>query len=190
MSYDVARRRAVLFGEWIGGWNHRCLSDPLIYGSLAPATAQPFGTDCAGTAGLLSSQPQILLDFLQRVPEWCVLVALVGSGQAIHQSEEGGLPTRRRCAATFRVLLVQLPAPSIGACPHNDRHASRALNVAGRRMGRTERISSTAEDPMRAADDPSAHPSGLSPRRRSADRGVRRRPSTRPAASGSSLASG
>lgn len=41
------------------------------------------------------SEPQLLLDFLQRVPEWCVLVALVGSGQAIHQGEEGGLPLWR-----------------------------------------------------------------------------------------------
>ena len=38
-----------------------------------------------------ASEPEHLLDFLLRVPEWCVLVALVGTGQAIHQGEEGGL---------------------------------------------------------------------------------------------------
>lgn len=41
------------------------------------------------------SEPQHLLEFLQRVPGWCVLVALVGEGQAIHQGEEGGLPLWR-----------------------------------------------------------------------------------------------
>lgn len=48
-----------------------------------------------GHAQATVSEPQLLLDFLQRVPEWCVLVALVGSGQAIHQGEEGGLPLWR-----------------------------------------------------------------------------------------------
>lgn len=42
------------------------------------------------------SEPQHLLEFLQRVPDWCVLVALVGEGQAIHQGEEGGLPLWRK----------------------------------------------------------------------------------------------
>jgi len=46
------------------------------------------------------SEPQHLLDFLRRVPEWCVLVALVGSGQAIHQGEEGGLPLWREAVET------------------------------------------------------------------------------------------
>jgi len=41
------------------------------------------------------SEPEHLLNFLRRVPEWCVLVALVGGGQAIHQGEEGGLPLWR-----------------------------------------------------------------------------------------------
>ena len=37
------------------------------------------------------SEPDHLLDFMARVPEWCVLVALVGTGQAIHSGEEVGL---------------------------------------------------------------------------------------------------
>lgn len=41
------------------------------------------------------SEPELLLAFLRRVPEWCVLVALIGSGQSIHQGEEGGLPLWR-----------------------------------------------------------------------------------------------
>lgn len=38
------------------------------------------------------SEPQHLLDFCNRIPEWCVLVALIGDGQAIHIGEEGGAP--------------------------------------------------------------------------------------------------
>ena len=38
------------------------------------------------------SEPEHLLEFCERIPEWCVLVALIGDGQAIHQGEEGGAP--------------------------------------------------------------------------------------------------
>jgi hypothetical protein len=38
------------------------------------------------------SEPEILIDCCERVPDWCVLVALIGTGQAIHQGEEGGIP--------------------------------------------------------------------------------------------------
>jgi hypothetical protein len=37
------------------------------------------------------SEPEHLVDFCERIPEWCVLVALIGSGQAIHVGEEGGI---------------------------------------------------------------------------------------------------
>jgi len=36
------------------------------------------------------SEPEHLLEFCERIPEWCVLVALIGEGQAIHVGEEGG----------------------------------------------------------------------------------------------------
>ncbi len=41
------------------------------------------------------SEPDHLLEFMSRVPDWCVLVALVGTGQAIHSGEEVGLPLWR-----------------------------------------------------------------------------------------------
>jgi hypothetical protein len=41
------------------------------------------------------SEPDHLVAFMQRVPDWCVLVALVGTGQAIHVGEEVGLPLWR-----------------------------------------------------------------------------------------------
>lgn len=38
------------------------------------------------------SEPEHLIEFCERIPEWCVLVALIGNGQAIHVGEEGGVP--------------------------------------------------------------------------------------------------
>lgn len=37
------------------------------------------------------SEPEHLIEFCERIPGWCVLVALIGSGQAIHVGEEGGV---------------------------------------------------------------------------------------------------
>lgn len=38
------------------------------------------------------SEPDHLIEFCERIPEWSVLVALIGDGQAIHVGEEGGIP--------------------------------------------------------------------------------------------------
>ena len=38
-----------------------------------------------------ASEPEHLLEFCSRIPDWCVLVALIGDGQAIHVGEEQGL---------------------------------------------------------------------------------------------------
>jgi hypothetical protein len=46
-----------------------------------------------GTAD--KSEPDLLVEFGERIPEWCVLVALIGNGQAIHVGEEGGIPLWR-----------------------------------------------------------------------------------------------
>jgi len=37
------------------------------------------------------SEPELLIDFADRVPEWCVVLGLIGTGQEIHVGEEGGL---------------------------------------------------------------------------------------------------
>ena len=42
-----------------------------------------------GPVGL--SEPEHLIEFCERIPNWCVLVALIGNGQAIHVGEEGGV---------------------------------------------------------------------------------------------------
>jgi hypothetical protein len=38
------------------------------------------------------SEPEHLVEFCERVPDWSVMVALIGTGQAIHVGEEGGIP--------------------------------------------------------------------------------------------------
>lgn len=42
------------------------------------------------------SEPDHLIEFCERIPRWCVLVGLIGTGQAINQGEEAGLPLWRR----------------------------------------------------------------------------------------------
>jgi hypothetical protein len=37
------------------------------------------------------SEPEHFIEFAERVPEWCVVVGLIGTGQEIHVGEEGGL---------------------------------------------------------------------------------------------------
>ena len=45
------------------------------------------------------SEPEAFVEFGERVPEWCVLVGLIGSGQEIHVGEEAGLGQWRRALA-------------------------------------------------------------------------------------------
>ncbi len=37
------------------------------------------------------SEPELFVQFAERVPDWCVVVGLIGSGQEIHIGEEAGL---------------------------------------------------------------------------------------------------
>lgn len=41
------------------------------------------------------SEPDHMIEFCDRIPEWCVFVALIGDGQAIHVGEEAGVPLWR-----------------------------------------------------------------------------------------------
>lgn len=41
--------------------------------------------------GRAASEPRHFIDICERIPEWSVLVGLIGSGQEIHSGEEGGL---------------------------------------------------------------------------------------------------
>jgi hypothetical protein len=40
---------------------------------------------------VVKSEPEYFIDFAERVPEWCVVLGLIGSGQEINAGEEGGL---------------------------------------------------------------------------------------------------
>lgn len=42
------------------------------------------------------SEPEHFIEFASRIPEWCVVVGLIGTGQEIHVGEEGGLVQWRR----------------------------------------------------------------------------------------------
>jgi len=37
-----------------------------------------------------SSEPELFVEFAERIPEWCVVVGLIGGGQEIHTGEEAG----------------------------------------------------------------------------------------------------
>lgn len=41
--------------------------------------------------GIDKSEPEHFIEFAERIPEWCVVVGLIGSGQEIHVGEEAGL---------------------------------------------------------------------------------------------------
>jgi hypothetical protein len=42
------------------------------------------------------SEPELFIEFANRVPEWCVVVGLIGTGQEIHVGEEAGIGQWRR----------------------------------------------------------------------------------------------
>lgn len=39
----------------------------------------------------IASEPELFIDFAERVPEWCAVVGLIGGGQEIHVGEEQGV---------------------------------------------------------------------------------------------------
>jgi hypothetical protein len=41
--------------------------------------------------GPARSEPEHFIEFAERIPGWCVVIGLIGTGQEIHEGEEGGL---------------------------------------------------------------------------------------------------
>jgi hypothetical protein len=64
--------------------------------------------------GEMKGEPELFVEFAERVPEWCVIVGLIGGGQEIHLGEEGGLVQWRRaiegCAQRDRWTIHGPPA--------------------------------------------------------------------------------
>lgn len=54
------------------------------------------------TTGEAKSEADNLLEIAERIPKWSVIVALVGTGQAIHVGEEGGVPLWAEAVASAR----------------------------------------------------------------------------------------
>jgi hypothetical protein len=64
------------------------------------------------------SEPEAFVEFGERVPEWCVLVGLIGAGQEIHIGEEGGLGQWREAlekASVPGAWTVHAPAAVLAA---------------------------------------------------------------------------
>lgn len=53
--------------------------------------AEEFGSD-----EIAKSEPEHFVEFAERIPDWCVIVGLIGGGQEIHLGEEGGLVQWRK----------------------------------------------------------------------------------------------
>ncbi|MDX1660765.1 MAG: DNA/RNA helicase domain-containing protein [Gemmatimonadota bacterium] len=48
------------------------------------------------------SEPEHFVEFAERIPEWCVVVGLIGTGQEIHAGEHGGIVQWRRAVEGSR----------------------------------------------------------------------------------------
>lgn len=84
------------------------------------------------TRGL--SEPELFIEFAERVPEWCVVVALIGTGQEIHKGEEGGIALwraaveRSRRSGEWTVHTPPALAPAFDGI-RNPVSTERALNL-------------------------------------------------------------
>lgn len=61
------------------------------------------------------SEPEHFVEFAERIPEWCVVVGLLGSGQEIHVGEEGGVEQWREAinrSANSAAWTVHVPPSS------------------------------------------------------------------------------
>src|SRR6266850_220430 len=60
------------------------------------------------------SEPEHFIEFAGRIPEWCVVLGLIGQGQEIHVGEEAGLIQWRHAIETTirsREWTVHVPPP-------------------------------------------------------------------------------
>ncbi|MBK6005638.1 DUF2075 domain-containing protein [Ramlibacter ginsenosidimutans] len=63
----------------------------LVYDEAQRAYDAAMVAEKHGGSAVAKSEPELFIEFAERVPEWCVVVALVGTGQEIHTGEEAGI---------------------------------------------------------------------------------------------------
>jgi hypothetical protein len=98
------------------------------------------------------SEPDHFIEFAERVPEWCVVVGLIGSGQEIHVGEEAGIGQWRSAIERSRLDHTW----SVHAPPHL---ASAFDQVPRLRID--DRLHLTTELRYHLADDVHNHVQGL-----------------------------
>lgn len=88
-----------------------------------------------GTAGGPKSEPDHFIEIAERVPEWCLVVGLIGSGQEIHVGEEGGIRQwltaiqRSTVANSWTVHLPPALSPAFDGFPNVQVHPELHLSV-------------------------------------------------------------
>ena len=76
-----------------------------------------------------SSEPEHFIDFAERIPEWCVVVGLIGSGQEIYIGEEAGVGQwRDAITSSDEVIGLDGPCALLGTTEFG-----RASRLGGRR---------------------------------------------------------
>lgn len=60
------------------------------------------------------SEPEHFIEFSERIPEWCVVVALIGSGQEIHEGEEAGVEQWLAATQASRATWTIHGPPDVG----------------------------------------------------------------------------
>ena len=107
------------------------------------------------------SEPELFIEFSERVPQWCVVIGLIGAGQEIHIGEEGGLVQWCRAiegsrqpagwavhgppeVSSFFASVNFVPSSSLSLDEELRFHAARTLHsyIAGLLDGNEPRLSS------------------------------------------------
>lgn len=83
------------------------------------------------------SEPELFVEFAERIPEWCVVVGLIGGGQEIHTGEEGGL-------SQWRDAIRASSCPSRWTI-HAPRHLAASVRTEGAGHREDERLNLTRE---------------------------------------------
>ncbi len=93
---EVPHDRVVIFDEAQRAWDLAKTAD--------------FMKRKKGVPGFNQSEPQFLIDYMDRHRDWAVIICLVGGGQEIHDGEAGGISTwldalREHFSAKWRVYI-------------------------------------------------------------------------------------